>query len=280
MRTEPSTRRPPGGNVLHELRLLGIALQFLTRVPVRVGRFEPSWLADSARHFPLVGALVGAFGAAALWGAATLWPLPLAVTLSMAATAWITGGFHEDGLADTCDGLGGAVDRERALEIMKDSRLGTYGALGLLFVLGLKACALWALAAESVALAAVALVLAHAVSRAGAVAVMALLPYGGDSRQAKALPMARQAGMQPAVAALAWAAAFAIAAWLSMPDRLTPARVTLALGFAAAAVLGCAAWLRRRLGGYTGDTLGAVQQYGELAMYLALAALPGVAAAS
>ena len=161
--TERSTRRPPGGRALHELRLLGIALQFLTRVPVRVGRFEPSWLADSARHFPLVGALVGAFGGATLWGAATLWPLPLAVALSMAATAWITGGFHEDGLADTCDGLGGAVDREKALAIMKDSRLGSYGVIGLLFVLGQKACALWTLSTESVALASVALVLAHGV---------------------------------------------------------------------------------------------------------------------
>lgn len=273
--TERSTRRPPGGRALHELRLLGIALQFLTRVPVRVGRFEPSWLADSARHFPLVGALVGAFGGATLWGAATLWPLPLAVALSMAATAWITGGFHEDGLADTCDGLGGAVDREKALAIMKDSRLGTYGALGLLFVLGLKACALWTLSTESVALAAVALVLAHGVSRAAAVAVTTLLPYGGDTGHAKALPMTRRGGVPLAAAALAWTAAFAVASGSAMPDALVPLRIALALGCAAAVMLGCASWLRRRLDGYTGDTLGAVQQFSELATYLALCALPG-----
>lgn len=280
--TGRSIRRPPGGRALHELRLLGIALQFLTRVPVRVGRFEPSWLADSARHFPLVGALVGAFGAATLWGAAALWPLPLAVTLSMAATAWITGGFHEDGLADTCDGLGGAVDREKALAIMKDSRLGTYGALGLLFVLALKACALWtlstALSTESVALAAVALVLAHGVSRAAAVAVTTLLPYGGDTGHAKALPMTRRGGVPLAAAALGWTAAFAVAAGAALPDALGPVRIAFALGCAAAVVLGCAAWLRRRLGGYTGDTLGAVQQLSELAMYLALCALPGAGA--
>jgi len=277
MRTERSTRTLPAG-ALHELRLIGIALQFLTRVPVRVGRFEPAWLSDSARHFPLVGALVGAFGATVLWGAATLWPLPLAVTLSMAATAWLTGGFHEDGLADTCDGLGGAVDREKALAIMKDSRLGTYGALGLLFVLGSKACAVWTLAAESVALAAVALVFAHGVSRAGAIAVLASLPYGGDPGHAKALPMTRRGGAPLAAAACAWTAAFAVAAGLSMPDHLGHARIALALGCAAAAVLGCAAWLRSRLGGYTGDTLGAVQQLGELTMYLSLAALPGAGA--
>lgn len=248
-------------------------------MPVRLGRFEPSWLVDSARHFPLVGILVGIFGAAVLWSAAALWPLPLAVMLSMAATAWLTGGFHEDGLADTCDGLGGAVGREKALEIMKDSRLGTYGALGLVFVLGLKACALWALASESVALAAVALVLAHGVSRAGAVTVLALLPYGGDPGHAKALPMTRRGGASLAAAAFAWTAAFAVAAWLAMPDGLGAGRLAFALGCTASTVLGCAAWLRSRLGGHTGDALGAVQQLGELAVYLALAALPGVAAA-
>lgn len=278
MRTEPSTRKPPGGGALHELRLLGIALQFLTRVPLRVGRFEPSWLADSARHFPLVGALVGAFGAATLWGAAMLWPLPLAVVLSMAATAWITGGFHEDGLADTCDGLGGAVDRGKALEIMKDSRLGTYGALGLLFVLCLKACALWTLAAESVALAGVALVLAHGASRTGAVAVMTLLPYAGDVGRAKALPTTRRGGAPLAATALAWTAVFAVGAGSAMPDHLVAERIALALGCAAMVALGCVAWLHRRLGGHTGDTLGAVQQLGELAIYLALCARPDAGA--
>ncbi|OYU98446.1 MAG: adenosylcobinamide-GDP ribazoletransferase, partial [Burkholderiales bacterium PBB5] len=99
----------------HELRLAAVALQFLTRVPVRFGAFDPQWLQDCARHFPLVGAGVGLFGAAVLLAAAALWPPAVAVGLAMAATVWLTGGFHEDGLADTCDGLGGAVSRERAL---------------------------------------------------------------------------------------------------------------------------------------------------------------------
>lgn len=264
-----------GGGLLRELQLFVVALQFLTRVPVRIGRYEPEWLNDSARQFPPVGALVGVFGAAVLWAAAALWPLPLAVAASMAATAWITGGFHEDGLADTCDGLGGAVSREKALQIMKDSRLGTYGALGLLFTLGLKACALWALAEQSIAAAAVALVLAHGVSRAGAVAVLSLLPYGGDPVHAKARPMAQGGGAAVAVAALAWSAVFAISAWLAMPDAFTVPRTSLALGCAAATVLAWSLRLRRRLGGYTGDTLGAVQQCSELAVYLALVTVPG-----
>lgn len=270
----PTRAARRGAGLLHEFRLFGIALQFLTRVPVRTGRYEPAWLNDSARQFPPVGALVGVFGAAVLWATAAVWPLPLAVVASMVATVWITGGFHEDGLADTCDGLGGAVSREKALEIMKDSRLGTYGALGLLFALGSKACALWALAEQSIAAAAVALVLAHGVSRAGAVAVLSLLPYGGDPVHAKARPMAQGGGAAVAVAALAWSAVFAISAWLAMPDAFTVPRTSLALGCAAATVLAWSLRLRRRLGGYTGDTLGAVQQCSELAVYLALVAMP------
>ena len=130
--------------VLHELRLMAIALQFFTRVPVpaRVG-FEPAWLNASARHFPLVGLLVGAVAALALAVGSQALGTAIGVWLSIAATVWLTGAFHEDGLADTCDALGGAVSRERALEIMKDSRIGTYGAVGLLLVLGLKACLLY-----------------------------------------------------------------------------------------------------------------------------------------
>ncbi len=261
-------------NTLHELRLVGVALQFLTRMPVPVERFDPAWLNDSARHFPLVGALVGSFGAGVLWATAALWALPIAVLLSMAATIWLTGGFHEDGLADTCDGLGGAVSRDKALAIMKDSRLGTHGVLGLLLVLALKAAALWSLAQASVFLAATALVFAHGVSRVCAVVLLAVLPYAGDPAQAKAKPLAQRTGRFGAAVAVVWSVAFAVAFSISMADLLTPARVALSLAGASMVTLACAAWLRRRLGGYTGDALGATQQASELAIYLALAAWP------
>lgn len=262
--------------LVHEWRLLLVAVQFLTRVPVRIplvaGRFDPAWLHASARHFPLVGAAVGLAGALVLCAAAVAWPAPpaIAVLLSMAATVWLTGGFHEDGLADTCDGLGGAVGRERALEIMKDSRLGSYGALGLLLTLALKAAALCALLAASGPLAtAVAMVLAHGLSRAATVVLLVVLPYGGDVAHAKAKPLAQQVGGASLAVALGWAllvAAGAVtAAW--------PLARVLAAGAAMAVVATvCARWLRRRLGGYTGDGLGATQQWTELAGYLALAA--------
>ncbi len=267
----------PHGRLRHELRLAAVALQFLTRVPVRLDAFDPQWLHASARHFPLVGAAVGAFGAAVLLLALLAWPPLVAVGLSMAATVWLTGGFHEDGLADTCDGLGGAVSRERALATMKDSRLGSYGALGLLLTLALKASVLAVLAAHDAWAAAGALVLAHAGSRAATVALLAAMPYGGDPEHAKAKPLALRVGRFGLAVALAWVLALgaALAGLVNAgvhPAPWSPLRLlAAALAVAAVAAL-CARWLRRRLGGYTGDGLGATQQWTELTVYLALAA--------
>ena len=253
----------------HELRLLLIALQFLTRVPVPawVG-WKAEWLNDSARHFPAVGLIVGGFAALVLWGAAHAWSAAVAVLLSMAATIWLTGAFHEDGLADTCDGLGGAVSRERALAIMKDSRLGTYGAVALCLVLALKAATLHSLATRDLLATLAALPLAHAWSRVATVLLLRLLPYGGDAEHAKAKPMAQQVDGLAFAIALLWAGLAAAAASLFVPG----AALLAGAAAAAATTLWMARWLRRRLGGYTGDALGATQQFSELAVYLALAA--------
>ncbi len=253
----------------HELRLFLIALQFLTRVPVpaAVG-WRPEWLHQSARHFAAVGLVVGGFSAAVLWAAAHLWPAPVAVLLCMAATVWMTGAFHEDGLADTCDGLGGAVGRERALAIMKDSRLGSYGAVGLLLVLALKAAALHGLAIRDLGAALAALPLAHAWSRAATVLLLRLLPYGGDAEQARAKPLAQQVdGLGLVVTAVWCLLAGATGSVFIGLEGLAVAAVA-----ALAVALWMARWLHRRLGGYTGDGLGATQQFCELAVYLAVLA--------
>ena len=256
----------------HELRLIGVALQFLTRVPVRLARFEPEWLHASARHFPLVGAGVGLVAGGTAWLAALCWPPLVAALLSMVATAWLTGAFHEDGLADTCDGLGGAVSRERALEIMKDSRLGSYGALGLGLTLALKAAALAALIGVSPLLAALASLLAHGASRALAVLAMGWLPYAREVAQAKAKPLARPAGVVAPAVACVW-----LLVLTGLVARLAPAAVDasawwLCVGAACGVALLCGRWFLRRLGGVTGDTLGALQQWSEWAVYLVLAA--------
>ena len=237
-------------------------------LPTWVG-WQDDWLHASARHFAGVGLLLGSLAAGVLWLAAHVWPAPVAVLLCMAFTIWITGAFHEDGLADTCDGLGGAVNRERALLIMKDSRLGTYGAVGLLLVLALKASALHALATRDWAAALVVLPLAHTWSRTATVVLLRCLPYGGDAEHAKAKPMAQQVDGLGLRVASGWAALAAGVAVLYMPAT--------ALAAAAVACFTVTLWmahrLQRRLGGYTGDTLGATQQYSELAVYLAVLAV-------
>jgi adenosylcobinamide-GDP ribazoletransferase len=255
----------------HGLRLYLVALQFLTRVPVPASLgFEPAWLHQSARHFPGVGLLVGAFSAAVLWGGAHLFSALIAVLLAMAATVWLTGAFHEDGLADTADALGGHVSKERALAIMKDSRIGTYGAVALLGVLALKAAALHSVAARDIVMALLALPLLHAWSRAVPVLLLRWLTYAGDAEHAKAKPMAQQVGAAELWGALMWCALSAVLAWAA--GLAVSALLWLALsGLAAALWMGRC--LQRRLGGYTGDGLGASQQLSELAMWLCLSAL-------
>jgi adenosylcobinamide-GDP ribazoletransferase len=253
-----------------ELRLFLIALQLLTRVPVPawVG-WTPEALHASARHFPGVGLLVGGLAALVLWAAAHLWPALVSVLLSMAFTVWLTGAFHEHGLAGTCDGLGGAVPRERALALMKDSRLGTYGAVALLLVLACKAATLHGLATRDLLAALAVLPLAHAWSRAAPVVLLRLLPYAGDAKPAQAEPMAQHVDGLGLVVALLWAAVAAAGALVFLPG-------TAVLAAAAACVtvtLWMARWLHQRLGGYTGDALGATQQFSEAAVLLAVLAV-------
>ena len=256
----------------HQLRLVFVALQFLTRVPApRWVGYQPQWLNQSARHFTLVGGLVGAFSAAVLWGASLWWPTMVAALIALAASLVLTGAFHEDGLADSFDALGGAVPRERALQIMKDSRIGSYGAAALVLALVGRA-ALWAtLCARGPALAAAALLLSAAWGRSAAVVLMAWLPYAGDAEHAKAKPLAQSVGRVELGWTLGWSLAAAALASVAWPA----ARLTAALVATVLVVVAMQRWLTRRLGGYTGDTLGATEQLTELAVLLALVARVG-----
>lgn len=251
------------------MRLFLVALQFLTRLPVRLNRFEPAWLNDCVRHFPLVGALVGAVGAAVLIGATQLWPPAVAAVLALTVTVALTGGFHEDGLADTFDALGGVVARDQALAIMKDSRIGSYGALALGLTLLLRAALLGVLASRPLWVPVAALVASHAFARAAAVGVMVSLPYGGDVEHAKAKPLALAVAPRNFVIALAWCGLITgalVALGADLP------RLIAALAAATLAALLMRQWLKRRLGGYTGDGLGATEQLAEIAVLLAFAA--------
>ena len=242
---------------------LALAWLFLTRVPLhRSVAATPRRLAASLGWFPAVGAVVGAVGAAVLLVAAVALPAVPAVLLSIAATCLLTGALHEDGLADTCDGLG-AADSNRALAIMRDSRIGTYGALGLGLTLALKASALAGLAPGT---AAAALVAGHSASRLSAVALIA------TSRYARAAGTARftAAGVDGRGRALAGATG-AVLLLAILPIAGAGAVLTGALGLAAGHLL-ARALFERRLGGYTGDCLGATQQLSEAGFYLGMLA--------
>ena len=248
----------------HELRLFFIALQFFTRVPIpRWVGFEPPWLHACARHFPLVGFVIGAVAAAVLWAGQALFTPAVAVLLSMAASVVLTGAFHEDGWADTCDALGGAVSRERALVIMKDSRIGSYGAVGLALMLGLKAAATLAL---PLAWAVAAVLLAHTASRFAPVLLIRFLRYGGDLEHSKAKPLAQQISALGLSVAALWVLLLAVClvAWRPAWWMAVCASVLSA----AVGVLWSARWFQQRLGGYTGDTLGASQQITEVLILL------------
>lgn len=258
----------------HEWTLLLVATQFLTRLPVPPFRhYEPDWLHQSSRHFPAVGLLVGLLCAGVLWLTSSLLTPLVGAVISTAFGIKLTGAFHEDGLADTCDGLGGGLTRERTLTIMKDSRLGTYGVLGLVSALLIK---ISLLASMPVSVAMVALIIGHSASRLLCISLIALLPYGGEIEHAKAKPMAQQLTWQQAIFASFWLLSGIILAVVLFPNAIMQIGMgqwLLALFLALLATDYMRRLLRRRLQGYTGDGLGATQQLSEVAIYAGLAAV-------
>ncbi|WP_206953570.1 adenosylcobinamide-GDP ribazoletransferase [Trinickia acidisoli] len=249
----PVARRSP---LCTHLRYIVAAFGYFTRVPIpRAISLDPRDLAGASRYFPLIGVCVGAAGALVYLAALRVFPPAVAVLLSMAVTLLLTGALHEDGLADCCDGLGGGATREDALRIMRDPRLGAFGAIGLVISLALKWQTLAALPAMT---AAWAMVGAHAASRALAVSYLATHDYAREQGKAKALAQRMSAP------ALGVACALGLP-WLVIPDWRAGVS-----GLVAACVLRFALgrYFTRRLGGYTGDCLGFAQQIFELAFYL------------
>jgi adenosylcobinamide-GDP ribazoletransferase len=251
-----------------QLRLFWMATQFLTRLPTPSREFESSWLPRSMRYFPLVGVAIGILNVAVWWLASRRLPPSVSVGLMMAASLLVTGALHEDGFADTCDGLGGGTTQEQSLAIMKDSRIGAYGALGLLFMLGLKWTTLIALPADVFVMGVMA---SHMLSRWGAIALIAFLPYVRAETLATARPFADRLSIgEWVLSGLIGLAAIAALAWICTRTAIPVNWTALGAGAGAAAIaaLLAGAYLRHRIGGYTGDCLGAVQQIAELAFLL------------
>ncbi len=241
-------------NTLNRWRIecLG-AVGFFTRIPVSDEALRSN-LNQSAKFLPLVGLLVGGISAIVLWLSMEVFPVRVAIVLSIITSVLLTGAFHEDGLADSADGLGGGYDKEAVLRIMQDSRIGSFGAIALVLVLGLKLELLAALPEEWLPWL---LLAAHMASRFFAVSFMASLNYVRTEGKSKSL-----ATRMP---------------WPSLVFAgicgITPLLLLdVLLGLICIGLLALARWLLgryfvRRIGGYTGDCLGMAQQVFEVLIY-------------
>ncbi len=248
-----------------------LSLGFLSRLPVATGEQEAGSLALAMRAFPLAGAVIGLLAGlvmAVAWAVGL--PAPIAALLSVTAGVLLTGALHEDGLADMADGLGGGADTEDALGIMRDSRIGSFGVIALVLALGLKVAALASiLAGAGGAAGLAALLAAGAWSRAVLPALMhALPPARSDGLGVLAGIPARSVAVQ--AGGLAWVIGL-LALWPSsilLPLLLLPIASLLGV-----AITG---WLAdRRIGGHTGDVVGAAQVVSELLCLIACAWMLG-----
>lgn len=252
---------------VHQLRLFFIALQFFTRIPVpRWVGYEPAWLQHASRYYPLVGIVVAAVTGGVYCVSALILPPAIAVLLSTIAGVYLTGAFHEDGFADVCDGFGGGYTRARILDIMKDSRIGAYGAIGIGLLLLLKCTALAHFVQAQFVVAA--LFIAHPLSRLYSAVLIWRLDYAKDEGKAKPLAQSMSAAelMVAAFTTFLPLLAVGLSGWLPVPAMLAGA----VAGAAAAIWLG--RFFVRRIGGFTGDCLGAVQQVSEVMIYLGVLA--------
>lgn len=260
-----------------QARLFFIALQFLTRFPIpRWVGFHPDWLSRSAVFFPLVGVMVGACNGLVWWLCGHWLPHGVSVALMMAASLLMTGAFHEDGFADVCDGFGGGATREAILSIMKDSRVGAYGAMGISMLLLLKWGTLISLPLHGfIAL----LVGSHMFSRWYATGLIWRLPYVRANEEGKAKPLANKlTGLQWMGGGVIGATPIVMLLSVNSSAMLLQALSVGVLLSAACAFL-AAVYFHDRLGGYTGDCLGATQQIAEVGFLLgALAVMTPVGA--
>ena len=236
------------------------ALMFYTRIPVpHTLAYSPELLNRSTRYLPLIGWLVGGLGAAFFYGLVQLFPVQLSVFLSMLFTILLTGAFHEDGFADFCDGFGGGYTREKIFTIMKDSRIGTYGSVGLIGMLGTKFLVLQSMPVYIIPLTMIA---AHAFSRLMPVLIIFTSWYSREDELSKTKPIGKRGKNSDLILAII----FALIPMAFLPWQLTavviPAALLLTFLFKK--------YTERKIGGYTGDCLGALQQMVEVLFYLCL----------
>lgn len=243
-----------------EINLFFLALTFLTRIPGPRGMtFSPEALNKSSRYFTLTGLIVGAISALFFILCSMVLPHSLSILMSMIITIWLTGAFHEDGFADVCDAFGGGYSKEQILTIMKDSRIGTYGTVGLVLILACKYLCLFNLDRSITPFAIIA---GHSISRFASTSVIFIYEYVREDALAKVKPLAMKMDMT----GLLMNGLFGIATILFLGNWLYVLLIIPVI----IAMLTTAEYFKRKIGGYTGDCLGAVQQITEVVFYLGL----------
>ncbi|MDO5977678.1 adenosylcobinamide-GDP ribazoletransferase [Flavivirga spongiicola] len=246
-----------------ELQIFLTAVMFFTRIPCpRWVDHNPEYLSKSAKYFSLVGVIVGSIGALVFYGFSFILSTEIALLLSMVATIYITGAFHEDGFADVCDGFGGGWTKEKILLIMKDSRLGTYGVTGLMLMLAIKFSALREVPIHFIP---ITIIAGHSLSRFIATTLIYTHPYVRDAEDSKAKPAAKNITINM----LLISAMFGVTPLLFFNKPLI--FIAIIPCYLAKIYLGTK--FKKWLGGQTGDCAGAVQQLCEIVFYLSVVAL-------
>lgn len=247
----------------YQWQLFLVALAFFTRIPIPINTpFSTERLNHANRYFGVIGLIVGVICSLIYLLFILLFPPTIAIGIAMISGILITGAFHEDGLADVFDGFGGGWTVESKLNIMKDSRLGTYGASALVMALGLKWITLVSLADINLYLPIYAFIVIHCISRVAAASLIFSYPYVRADQDSKVKPLANQQSL------------------LDIGILLTTGVLVLSilpLSLALSCLIttifvrqSCGYWFNHQLGGYTGDCLGATQQLAEITGYLTL----------
>lgn len=239
------------------------ALMFFTRIPCPKGiDHSPDILKKSTRYFSLVGLLIGGISTFCYLIAVQIFNTDIALAISMFASIWATGAFHEDGFADVCDGFGGAWTKDKILLIMKDSQLGTYGTVGLILILTLKFLALKDIPNEYIALT---IISGHSISRFIAATLLFTLPYVRDPE----LNKTKTAVDKMTLNSLMVNAFFGLVPLVFFQN----AKLFFVLIPLGTTKWWMAGFFKKCIGGQTGDCIGALQQISEVIYYLSLLAL-------
>ena len=249
-----------------EIKILLTAVMFYTRIPCPVNmEYSAEMLNKSTRYLPFIGWIIGSVTGFIYWGSSFILPDTIAIILSMASGILITGAFHEDGFADVCDGFGGGWTKEDRLRIMKDSRLGTYGAIGIIFILLSKFFFLKELSSFSLLLV---LVASHSVSRLIPVLVIFFGSYSRDDLTSKVKPIGRKISVPGLIVAIV-TGVFPVLLF-QKPEFFLIIILPILTG------LLLMQYFKKRIDGYTGDCLGTIQQVSEITVYLSLLLIPAL----